>query len=92
MTIYTTSKEKPTVETNSTSGCAINDLDFATGKRKNNAFAKLREAFALQGHALHRSDPADGPVSYWVERWGLFRYMPDLDAVEHFLRRIGGRP
>lgn len=53
-------------------------------------FANLRAAFALRGHVLHRTDPADGPVSLYAERWGLVRYLHDLDDAQRFLAQIGG--
>jgi hypothetical protein len=51
----------------------------------------LRAAFALKGHALHRTHPAVGPVEYWAERWGLVRYLPTIDTARRFLESIGGR-
>lgn len=90
MTINTTSKEKPTGSANSTAG-TINDLDFPTGQRPRKAFETLRAAFAIQGHALHRTDPTDGPVTYWAERWGQVRNLSTLDDTLEFLKQIGGR-
>jgi len=91
MAINTTPKEKPTGDGNPTAGGAINDLDCPTGERAGKAFETLRAAMALRGHALHRSDPADGPVTFWAERWGLVRHLPTLHDVALFLARIGGR-
>ena len=68
-----------------------NDLNFPTGQREGKAFATLAAGFALAGHALHRSDPKDGAVTYWAERWGLVRYLPTIDAARQFLEQIGGR-
>ena len=90
MAINTTPKEMPTGGGNPTAG-AINDLDFPTKSRPGKAFETLRAAFALKGHTLHRTDPADGPVTYWSERWGLVRYLPTLHDVVLFLAQIGGR-
>ena len=53
-------------------------------------FATLRAQFALHGHALHRTSPKDGAVTYYAERWGLVRYLPTLDAARRFLAQIGG--
>lgn len=69
----------------------VNDLECATGTRQQRTFNALREAFAARGHALHRTDPTDGPVTYWVERWGLVRYLPTIDVARRFLEQIGGR-
>ena len=53
-------------------------------------FATLRAQFALHGHALHRTSPTDGAVTYYAERWGLVRYLPTLDDARRFLAQIGG--
>ncbi len=90
MTINTTPKVMPTGGCNPTAG-AINDLDFPIVQRPGKAFETLRAAFALRGHTLHRSDPADGQVTYWAERWGVGRYLPTLHDVALFLAQIGGR-
>jgi hypothetical protein len=90
MAINTTPKEKPTGDGNPTAG-AINDLDFPTESRPGKAFETLRAAFAMQGHTLHRTDPADGRVTYWAERWGMVRHLPTLQDAALFLAKIGGR-
>lgn len=53
-------------------------------------FATLKARFALQGHALHKSGPGDGPgpVSYLAEKWGMARYLPTLAAAEKFLKQV----
>ena len=67
-----------------------NDLDFPTGQREGKAFANLAARFALAGHSLTRSNPADGAVIYYAGRWGLSRALPDLQAAAQFLVQIGG--
>ena len=67
-----------------------NDLNFPTGQREGKAFASLAARFALAGHTLTRSDPADGAVLYYAGRWGLSRALHDLDAAAQFLTQIGG--
>jgi hypothetical protein len=91
MAINSTPKEKPTGDGNPTAGGAINDLDFRTGQRPDKAFETLRAAFALRGHTLHWTDPTDGPVTFWAERWGLVKHLPTIDAARRFLEQIGGR-
>lgn len=91
MPINTTPKEKAAGGLHTTTATAINDLDFPTAKRQDKAFSTLRAAFALKGHTLHRTHPADGPVTYWAERWGLVRYLPTIDTARRFLEQIGGR-
>lgn len=56
---------------------------------KDKEFASLRAHAALRGHALHRSNPADGPTRYWVSRWGMTRELTTLQDVRDFLRQIG---
>lgn len=91
MPINTTPKEMPTGDGNPTAGNTINGLDFPTAERTEKVFSTLRAAFAMKGHALHRTDPADGPVTYWAERWGLVRHLPSIDTARLFLEQIGGR-
>ena len=67
-----------------------NNLDFPTGQREGKAFATLAARFALAGHTLTRSNPADGAVMYYAGRWGLHRALPDLDTAAQFLMQIGG--
>ena len=67
-----------------------NDLNFPTGQREGKAFATLAARFALAGHTLTRSNPADGAVLYYAGRWGLSRALHDLDAAAQFLTQIGG--
>ena len=64
--------------------------NFPTGQREGKAFASLAARFALAGHTLTRSNPADGAAMYYAGRWGLSRALPDLQAAAHFLAQIGG--
>lgn len=70
----------------------VNTHNELTAEKKR--FTTLQAKFALQGHALHKSGPDDGPgpVSYMAERWGLVRYLPTLDDADRFLAQIGGAP
>ncbi len=68
-----------------------NDLDFPTAARSDKDFLSLRTAFENHGHTLHRSNPSDGPATYWAARWGLLRHLPTIDAARRFLEQIGGR-
>lgn len=43
-------------------------------------FGNLTARFALQGHRLYRTDPADGRVLYFIERLGLIQ-LADLDQA-----------
>ena len=91
MTTNTTPKEKAAGGLHTTTATTTNDLDFVTPDHLEQTFARLRAEFAQRGHALHRSHPTDGPVAYWVERWGLVRYLPTLHDTGLFLAKIGGR-
>jgi hypothetical protein len=91
MPTINTPKQMPTGDGHPTAGNTINDLDFPTTERDGIAFATLRAGFALRGHHLYRSNPSDGPTAFWVERWGLIRHLPTIDAARRFLEQIGGR-
>ena len=65
--------------------------NFPTPDAQCKEFKTLAAGFALAGHTLRRSDPKDGALSYWAERWGLVRYLPTIDAARRFLDQIGGR-
>lgn len=91
MAINTTQKEKAAGGLHTTTATAINDLDFPTSERSDKAFFALREAYAMRGHTLQRTDASDGPATYWVERWGLAKHLPTIDAARRFLELIGGR-
>ena len=68
-----------------------NSADSPTPDAQGKEFKTLAAGFALAGHALHRTDPNDGTVTYWAERWGLVRYLPTIDTARRFLEQIGGR-
>lgn len=57
-----------------------------TGK----VFVGLVTRFALVGHSLTRTNPADSAAIYHAARWGLSGALPDLQAAAHFLAQIGG--
>lgn len=54
-------------------------------------FTALRSAYAQQGHNLQSVKTKNGTTTYWVERWGLVRYLPSLHDAALFLAQIGGR-
>ena len=80
----TTPKEKPSGSANYPASHTDRQIVAAgddTGKR-----------FAVAGHTLTRSNPANGAALYYAGRWGLSRALPDLQAAAHFLAQIGGKP
>ena len=91
MTHTTNGKAPGTCDSKGLGTDTTNDLNFPTEQREGKAFATLAAGYAMAGHALHRSDPNDGAVTYWAERWGLMRYLPTIDAARQFLDQIGGR-
>ena len=91
MTHTTTHEKAPgTCDSKGLGADTTNDLNFPTGQREGKAFATLATRFALAGHTLTRSNPADGAVLYYAGRWGLSRVLHDLDAATQFLTQIGG--
>ena len=61
----------------------------ATGAGADKAFLTLRALLALKGHVLSRTHGDDGPVSFYVTRWGLVRELQDIAAVRAFAERVG---
>lgn len=45
-------------------------------------FRSLQAQAALQGLELTRSDPADGPILYYLSRFGLVRQQSADDLIE----------
>ena len=66
--------------------CLIFEQPTDDGKR----FATLRAHLALKGYSLHRTAADDGPVCFYVTRWGMARELRDLAAVARFLDQVGG--
>ena len=90
----TTPKERPTGSANNPAGHTDRQIvpnPADVGKAfAIQAFAILAARFALAGHTLTRSNPAEGAAMYYAGRWGLSRALPDLQAAAHFLAQIGG--
>ena len=89
MQIDTTPKEMPTGDDNPTAG-HTDTCTVPNTAHTDKVFYSLRAAFALHDHALHRTHPNDGTVTYWAERWGMVRYLPTIDAARRLLEQIGG--
>lgn len=53
------------------------------------AFEKLRADLAFGAYTLSRTNEADGPVRYYVQKFGLIKECLDLDAVADFARQAG---
>ena len=85
----TTPKERPTGSANNPAGHTDNQI-VPNPADAGNDFASLAARFALAGHTLTGSNPADGAAMYHAGRWGLSRVLPDLQAAAHFLVQIGG--
>lgn len=90
MAINTTPKKKPAGDGNPTAGYAINVANSLTTAPQDKTYWTMRAAFALKGYALYRSNSADGPVTYWVERWGSKQSFRSIEDASQFLDQIGG--
>ncbi len=60
-----------------------------TGDGADKAFVTLRALLALKGHVLHRTNGDDGPVRFYITRWGLVRELRDIAAVRAFAEQVG---
>ena len=85
----TTPKERPTGKANNPAGHTERQIVPSPADACND-FANLAAGFALAGHTLTRSNPADGAAMYYAGRWGMSRALSDLQAAAHFLAQIGG--
>jgi hypothetical protein len=85
----TTPKEMPTGSANYPAGHTDRPI-VQNPAGAGNDFASLAARFALAGHTLTRSNPADGAAMYYAGRWGMSRALPGLQAAAHFLAQIGG--
>jgi hypothetical protein len=54
------------------------------------AFCTARAKLALLNHELHILSGDGGRAEFQVQRWGFSKVLPDMDAVEAFLRQVGG--
>ena len=61
----------------------------ATGDEADKAFLTLRVLLALKGHVLSRTHGDDGPVRFYVTRWGLVRELRNIAAVRAFAEQVG---
>ena len=61
----------------------------ATGTGADKPFLTLRALLALKGHVLSRTHGDDGPVRFYVTRWGLVRELRDVAAVRAFAEQVG---
>jgi hypothetical protein len=85
----TTQKEKPTGDGNPTAGHTDGASVTQYGDDQKR-FATLAAQYALAGHALTRSSPADGAQTFYTSRWGHIKPLASLDAAARFLVEIGG--
>ena len=68
------------------------DLDNPTGQRGGKAFVTLSARFALLGYQLTRTDPLDGPASYYAARYGLVRCLPTLCDAQQLIAHLEATP
>lgn len=84
-----TDMKKPTGDANHPAG-STDARSVRDAQQADKEFSTLRARAAMRGHELHRSNPHDGPVRYWVSRWGMARDLQSIEAVRDFVRQIGG--
>jgi len=78
------------LDTPTTANFKIDTPIVAPNRESEKSFATMAAQFAMQGHTLHQTNPTNGAVTYYAERWGLIRYLPTLDDTRRFLAQIGG--
>lgn len=61
----------------------------ASGANADKVFLTLRTLLALKGHVLSRTQGDDGPVRFYITRWGLVRELRDIAAVRAFAEQVG---
>ena len=83
----TAPKEKPTGDGNPTAGYTVIQTVPNTPDA-DKLFHSLNAAYAMHGHALHLTDPNDGAVTYWAERWRPVHYLPAIDTAWQFLEQV----
>ena len=90
MTHTTTHKKAP--GTCDSKGLAVHTTSshFPMAAHEGKAFATLVAGFALAGHTLTHSNPADGAWLYYAARCGKGRALPDLQTAARFMVQIGG--
>ena len=59
------------------------------GPEVDKVFRTLQAELALKGHCLSRTYAEDGPVLFYVTRWGMVRELRDLSAVRAFAAQVG---
>lgn len=83
----TTPKETPTGGGNPTADSQAVSNPVEADK----LFHSLRAEFALHGHELHRTDPTDGPVTYFSRHWERVRSLHTIAGARWLLERIERR-
>lgn len=64
----------------------------ATEAGADKAYFTLRALLALKGYVLSRTHGDDGPVRFYVTRWGLVRELPDVMDLRIFAAQVGATP
>ena len=77
--------QNPALRPTRTAAKPTNDLNSPTTGRSERAYAALLTALASKGFSLMRTDPKDGEVVFWIERFGAARPFTSLDSVRRFL-------
>jgi|JI6StandDraft_1071083.scaffolds.fasta_scaffold1142108_2 hypothetical protein len=62
-----------------------------SNKLTDKEFSTWQARFALLGQRLTRSNPADGPESYYVTRWGMAKELYTFMELQEFYFKLGGK-
>ena len=63
-----------------------------SNKLTDKEFATWKARFALVGQQLTRSNPMDGPDTYYVTRWGMAKVCHTFMELQAFYFKLGGKP
>lgn len=63
-------------------------IDLAHHSLTPEQFVRMRQKFVLAGSQLHRSDPADGEVVYFVRHHGFYRQIDNVRELLFVLARV----
>ena len=67
-------------------------VENITNRLTDKEFATWQARFALLGQKLTRSNPVDGPESYYVTRWGMAKEFFTFLELQQFYFKLGGKP
>ena len=87
---YSAPKEKPHGAQNTEGPTDTTAIILPPAADTRKRIATLTARLALHGHVLVQSNSASGVILYHITLCGMEKVLPSLEAVEAFLRQIGG--